>query len=141
VRRIALVQDLSKFVASRPEARFIAASILSFGMLSARAFWITRRSAGLLAGSVPALRTAIVMSLPIRANCFAIRFQRANITCFLTSKIRPNDRVLAGARSLPDARTPRQTADRSGERRLAADGHAATLTDRQVQQVNRDDNG
>jgi hypothetical protein len=36
------------------------------------------------------------MSLPIRANCFAMRFQRANITCFLTSKIRPMTASLAG---------------------------------------------
>ena len=67
----------------------MAASILSFGMLTARAFWMTRRSAGFEAGSVPPVLTAIVMSLPIRANCFAMRFQRANIACFLTSKMRP----------------------------------------------------
>ena len=33
--------------ASRPEARLIAASTLSFGMFTARAFWMTRRSVGL----------------------------------------------------------------------------------------------
>jgi hypothetical protein len=58
-------------------------------MLTARAFWMTRRSAGFEAGSAPPVLTAIVMSLPIRANCFAMRFQRANIACFLTSKMRP----------------------------------------------------
>src|SRR5882724_12322377 len=31
----------------------------------------------------------MVMSLAIRANCFAIRFHRANIVCFLTSNMRP----------------------------------------------------
>ena len=31
----------------------------------------------------------MVMSLPIRVNCFAMRFQRANITCFLVSNMRP----------------------------------------------------
>jgi hypothetical protein len=67
----------------------IADSTLSFGMFTARAFWITRRSAGFEFGSGPPFLTAIVMSLPIRLNCFAIRFQRANIACFLTSKIRP----------------------------------------------------
>jgi hypothetical protein len=67
----------------------IAASTLSFGMLIARAFWITRRSAGLLFGSEPPAFTAMVMSLPMRANCFAIRFHRANIACLRTSKMRP----------------------------------------------------
>src|SRR5580704_9340807 len=67
----------------------MAASILSFGMFTARAFWMVRRSVGLEAGSVPPDLTAIVMSLAMRANCFAMRFHRANIVCFLTSKMRP----------------------------------------------------
>src|SRR4029079_2531195 len=67
----------------------MAASTLSFGMLTARAFCITRRRAGLLFGSEPPDLTAMVMSLLIFANCFAMRFQRANIVCFLTSKMRP----------------------------------------------------
>src|SRR5690348_3566858 len=58
-------------------------------MLIARAFCMTRRRAGFEAGSEPPDFTAIVMSLPMRANCFAMRFHRANIACFLTSKIRP----------------------------------------------------
>ena len=58
-------------------------------MFTARAFWITRRSGGLLAGSVPPAFTAMVMSLLTRVNCFAMRFQRANMACFLTSKMRP----------------------------------------------------
>src|SRR5688500_20378653 len=58
-------------------------------MFTAREFWITRRRAGLEWGSGPPFLTAMVMSLPMRANCFAMRFQRANIACFLTSKMRP----------------------------------------------------
>src|ERR1700748_3266404 len=67
----------------------MAASTLSFGMFTARAFWITRRSIGFEWGSVPPALTAMVMSFAIRANCFAMRFQRANIVCFLTSNMRP----------------------------------------------------
>ncbi len=40
-------------------------------------------------GSGPPALTAIVMSLATRANCFAMRFQRANIVCLRTSNIRP----------------------------------------------------
>src|SRR2546422_3888121 len=61
----------------------------SFGMLTARAFWMVRRNTGLDAGSVPPAFTAMVMSFAIRANCFAMRFHRANIVCFLTSNMRP----------------------------------------------------
>src|SRR6516164_8721982 len=67
----------------------MAASILSFGMLTARAFWMTRRNAGFEAGSGPPAFTAMVMSLAMRANCFAMRFHRANIVCLRTSKMRP----------------------------------------------------
>src|SRR6185312_5895209 len=67
----------------------MADSILSFGMLTARAFWITRRRVGLDAGSGPLDFTAMVMSLAMRANCFAMRFHRANIVALRTSKIRP----------------------------------------------------
>src|SRR5215470_15911039 len=67
----------------------MAASILSFGMLTARAFWMVRRSMGFEVGSGPPALTAMVMSLAMRANCFAMRFHRANIVCFLTSKMRP----------------------------------------------------
>src|SRR5690242_19616679 len=75
----------------------MAASILSLGMLTARAFWMVRRRVGLDAGSVPPDLTAMVMSLAIRANCFAMRFQRANIVCFRTSKMRPMGQGLASA--------------------------------------------
>src|ERR1700730_3149000 len=58
-------------------------------MLRDREFRITRRRVGFDAGSGPPDLTAMVMSLAIRANCFAIRFHRANIVCFLTSNMRP----------------------------------------------------
>ena len=74
----------------------IAASTLSFGMLTARAFWMTRRSAGLVSGFGPPALTAIVMSLPMRANCFAIWSQRANIVCLRASKMRPMKRSRLG---------------------------------------------
>src|SRR6516164_7638 len=67
----------------------MAASILSFGMLTARAFWMTRRNVGFEEGSGPPAFTAMVMSLAMRANCFAMRFHRANIVCLRTSKMRP----------------------------------------------------
>ena len=79
----------SKFAASRPDARLIADSILSLGMFTARAFWMQRRRAGFEFGSEPPVFTEIVISLPMRANCFAMRFQRANIVCLRTSNIRP----------------------------------------------------
>src|SRR3974390_1838343 len=72
----------------------MAASILSFGMLTARAFWMVRRNIGLEAGSAPPAFTAMVMSLAMRANCFAMRFHRANIVCLRTSKIRPMWRMV-----------------------------------------------
>ena len=40
----------------------MAASTLSLGMLTARAFWIARRKAGLLSGFGPPARTAMAMS-------------------------------------------------------------------------------
>src|SRR5579871_702348 len=48
-----------------------------------------RRSVGLDAGSDPLALTAMLMSLAMRANCFAMRFQRANMACLRTSKMRP----------------------------------------------------
>src|ERR1700730_13195608 len=70
-------------------------------MLTARAFCNTRRSVGLDAGSGPPACTAIAISLATRVNCFAMRFQRANIACFLTSNMRPMGYMVA---------IPRQTA-------------------------------
>src|ERR1700752_2483161 len=67
----------------------MAASILSFGMLTARAFWMVRRRVGLEVGSAPPDLTAMVMSFAMRANCFAMRFHRANMVCLRTSKMRP----------------------------------------------------
>src|SRR6516165_1602271 len=58
-------------------------------MFTARAFWMMRRSDGLELGSEPPDLTVMVMSLAIRANCFAMRFHRANIVCLRTSNMRP----------------------------------------------------
>src|SRR5690606_17341681 len=74
---------------SRPGARLMSASILSFVMFTRFAFWRTRRSAGLLSGSGPPALTAMTMSFPMRANCFAIRSHRANMVALRGSKMRP----------------------------------------------------
>src|SRR5271170_2417137 len=73
----------------------MAASVLSFGILTARAFCSTRRKVGLAAGSGPPACTAMAMSLATRVNCLAMRFQRANIACFLTSNMRPMPTMVA----------------------------------------------
>src|SRR5271166_3402947 len=67
----------------------MAASTLSLGILTARAFCKMRRRVGFDAGSGPPDLTVIAMSLAMRANCLAMRFQRANIACLRTSNIRP----------------------------------------------------
>ena len=67
----------------------IAASTLSLGMLMARAFWMMRRRVGLFSGFGPLAFTAIVISLPMRANALDILSQRANIVAFRVSKMRP----------------------------------------------------
>ena len=112
---------------SLPDARLIAASTLSFGMLTARAFWSTRRRAGLECGSVPPVFTATAISLLMRVNAFAMRSQRANIVCLRTSKMRPIGRGLShaiGGRPSPDrglfralARTSRPGARRRSRAR------------------------
>src|SRR5204862_3738571 len=84
-------------VASLPEARLMAASTLSFGMLRLRLFCTARRNAGFESGSLPPALTAMLMSFEMRANCLAMRSQRANIVCFRTSKMSP-----IGARILLD---------------------------------------
>src|ERR1043165_4148154 len=66
-------------------------------MLSARLFCTARRRAGLEFGSLPPALTAMLMSLAMRANCFAMRSHRANIVCLRTSNMRP-----IGARILLD---------------------------------------
>src|SRR5688500_15470953 len=58
-------------------------------MFKARAFWMTRLSAGLFSGVGPPAFTAIAISFPMRANCFDIRSQRRNIVAFRVSKMRP----------------------------------------------------
>ena len=50
---------------------------------------VTRRRVGFELGSAPPDLAAMVMSLAMRANCLAMRFQRANIVCLRTSKILP----------------------------------------------------
>src|SRR6187401_2410292 len=67
----------------------MALSTLSFGMLTARAFWMARFRAGFASGFGPEAFTAMVISLPMRANALDILSQRANIVCLRVSKIRP----------------------------------------------------
>src|SRR5215470_12711170 len=98
----------------------MAASILSLGMLTARAFWMTRRRAGFDAGSGPPDLTAMVMSFAIRANCFAMRFHRANIVCFLTSNMRPMPSVFPA--EMPRLRASRETAQLDDWAKGAASG-------------------
>jgi hypothetical protein len=62
-------------------------------MLIWRAFWIARRSAGLLCGSGPPALTATMIYFERRENCLAMRSQRANIVCLRTSKILPMRKV------------------------------------------------
>src|SRR5690242_4636293 len=66
-------------------------------MLTARAFWITRRSAGFECGSEPPALTATLISLLMRANALDMRSQRANIVCLRTSKILPIGRGFSHA--------------------------------------------
>src|SRR5579863_3284421 len=58
-------------------------------MLMAREFCMMRRSVGFEAGSAPPAFTAMLMSLAMRAKPLAMRFQRANMACLRTSKMRP----------------------------------------------------
>src|SRR5512143_710093 len=74
-------------------------------MFAPRAFWSTRRSAGLWSGLGPPAFTAIAMSLLMRVKAFAIRFHRANIVALRVSKMRPmRSRSRAGGSG---ARRPR----------------------------------
>src|SRR6185436_9455671 len=81
-------------------------------MLNARAFWITRRSAGFESGFVPPDLTAMAMSFEMRVNCLAMRSQRANITCFRVSKMRPMRRLLTHGRERRLAERPRRGTER-----------------------------
>src|SRR6185369_4409122 len=67
----------------------MAFSILSLGMFAARAFWIMRRSAGLLSGLGPPDFTAMAMSFPMRVKAFAILSHRLNMVALRVSKMRP----------------------------------------------------
>ena len=62
-----------------PTARWMARSMLAFGMLLSRAFWIARRRAGFMSGSAPE-RAAIVTSRPSLVNSLP-RF--ASVAAFL----------------------------------------------------------
>src|SRR5574341_1916467 len=79
-------------------------------MLRARAFWRTRRRAGLLSGLGPPAFTAMAMSLLTRVKAFAILFQRANIVALRVSKMRPMGvprcAVAGPTRRAPDGRIP-----------------------------------
>src|SRR3954466_142404 len=81
-------------------------------MLNARAFWITRRSDGFESGFVPPAFTAIAMSFEMRVNALAMRSQRANITCFRVSKMRPMRRLLTHGRERRLAERPGRSAER-----------------------------
>src|SRR5262245_7651208 len=72
-------------------------------MLTARAFWTARRSAGLFSGVGPPAFTAIAISLPIRWKAFDIRSQRANIVLLRVSKMRPMAPILADRQDRADA--------------------------------------
>jgi len=72
----------------------MAASILSFGHVDGARVLDHPPQRRFDAGSGPADFTAMVMSFAMRANCFAMRFHRANIVCFLTSKMRPTVRMV-----------------------------------------------
>src|SRR6187401_2859233 len=79
-------------------------------MLTARALWMARRSAGFASGSSLPFLTAIAISFETRVNCFARRSQRANIVTLRFSKMRPmagGYRVRGSERGRSGARTPR----------------------------------
>src|SRR5262249_36329872 len=80
-------------------------------MLTARAFWITRRNAGLECGSVPPAFTATLISLLMRENALDMRSQRANMVCLRTSNMRPIGREFSHA---PGGGVPESESTRSG---------------------------
>src|SRR5690606_4035996 len=75
--------------ASFPEARLIAASILSFGRFSAFALAIARRSAGFMSGSGPPFFAARVIDLASLGKTLDILSQRASLARRRHSKARP----------------------------------------------------
>src|SRR3954466_9758786 len=101
----------------------MAFSILSLGMFTARAFWMMRRSAGLVSGLGPPDFTAMARSFPTRVKALAILSHRLNIVAFLVSKIRPMRWVLSGVGPEREAtargqrrRDPGARAQRAGRR-------------------------
>src|SRR5262249_16186680 len=67
----------------------MAFSILSLGMLAARAFCRMRRRAGLLSALGPPDFTPMAMSFPIRVKALAILSHRLNMVALRVSKMRP----------------------------------------------------
>src|SRR5579859_3007600 len=82
---------------------------------------MVRRSTGLEAGSAPPDLTAMVMSFAMRANCFAMRFHRANIVCLRTSKMRPMRRYCSVGRAPTRARLGQLRLQRAHAPPLAAE--------------------
>src|SRR5690606_32068356 len=70
-------------------------------MLTARAFCIARRSAGLLSASGPPALTAMLICRPARVKAFASRSPRLAIASFRFSKVRPISLLAPGSRSTP----------------------------------------
>src|SRR3954447_14567094 len=93
-------------------------------MFAARAFWIIRRSVGLLSGLGPPAFTAIAMSFPMRVKSFAILSHRLNMVALRVSKMRPMANGLSHGRGR--RRLPRQPhRERRPAARLALDGDGA----------------
>jgi hypothetical protein len=86
---IASYTTIAKPLSSFEEARFMAASILSFGICAFFAFCMALRKLGLVSGLGPPSLTAIAISLPALVNAFAILSQRANFDALRYSNARP----------------------------------------------------
>src|SRR5690554_7861979 len=67
----------------------MALSILSFGIFTALAFWITARNLEFASGSGPPSFTAITMSFPILVKALDMADQRFIFLAFLNSKALP----------------------------------------------------
>src|SRR6476661_6779639 len=103
----------------------MALSILSLGMFAARAFWITRRRAGLVSGLGPPDFTAIARSFPMRVKAFAILSHRLNMVAFLVSKILPMGTFYQAAARRGSLRgRMRDDRRRSATHRVRSAGHA-----------------
>src|SRR5690606_4956805 len=76
-------------LASLSDALLMAASMRSFGILTAFPFWMAVRRREFPSGFGPPSLTAIAISFPKRVNCTAILAQRLNFRSFLNSKALP----------------------------------------------------